>query len=72
MSESTPPLRERDAGMLRLMGAFFLVFGALVLAGLFWEGGRAERVVSVAAALVLLLTGAGALGFARWIRNHPR
>lgn len=72
MSDLTRSFRERDAGMLRLMGAFFLVFGALVLAGLFWEGGHAERVVSVAAGLVLLLTGAGALGFARWIRKHQR
>lgn len=65
-------LTRRDAGMLRMMGWFFGVFGFLVLAGLFWEQSHEERMVNLGASILLIAAGGGAMLIAgRWARRKP-
>ena len=75
-TEQPPPVtlaqrRRRDAGMVRLMGVFFFGFGVMVLIGQFWRQDMAERVVNLAAGLVLLAAGVGAWYLGDRLR-HPR
>jgi hypothetical protein len=56
----------RDASALRLMAAFFILFGLLVLVGLLWDQTRTERIVSIAASTLLLLAGVAFL----WIASR--
>ena len=63
---------QRDTGMLRMMGWFFIVFGVLVWVGMFWDRGVAERVVSTTAGLILVIVGGLAIGYARWLRQRAR
>jgi hypothetical protein len=50
--------------MLRIMGAFFTVFGVLVLIGQGWPQSPSERLVNAIAGVLLLGIGVGVIGMA--------
>lgn len=64
-------LRGRDAGMVRLMGVFFVGFALLVLLGQFWPQGWPERVVNGVAGVALLVTGVGAIVVSARLNRPP-
>jgi LPXTG-motif cell wall-anchored protein len=57
----TPQFARRDAWVFRLLGGFFLVFGVLVLIGLFWPQSGVEKGVTVASGISLLIIGLASL-----------
>ena len=71
MNDSTNEARERDAAAMRILSAFFLTLGSLVLVGTFWTLDNARGIiVSLASSAALLGIGAFMLRFAR--RDQPR
>jgi len=65
-----PNMAGRDAGMLRVMGWFFVGLSALVLIGALWRQDAASRIVNLGATVLLLGVGVGMiLGGARLKRR---
>ena len=60
-----PTTARRDRLTLRLLAAFFAVFGLLVWVGLFWEQSADGRWVNAGAGLALVLAGAVSFLMAR-------
>jgi uncharacterized membrane protein YeiB len=65
-------LAGRDRAIFRMMGGFFSAFALLTLVGLFWKQTSAERVVNIAASLILLGVGLGAFRLAARVRRRDR
>ncbi len=60
MAKTSNGDHQRDAGSLRVLGAFFAILGSIVLLATFWELDRPRAaVVNVASGAVLVAVGAG-------------
>ncbi len=60
---------QRDAWVLGLLGIFFVIFGVLVLAGLFWPQTGVEKLVTLASGLILLVVGTAGILIARHLKG---
>lgn len=60
MEQQPNDIEQRDADTLRVLGIFFSIMGALVLAGTFWAIGKlAAVIVSLLSGGILLAIGLG-------------
>ena len=64
--DSESSFKKRDGLIFQLLGWFFVVFGLLVWAGLFWPQATEGRIVNGIAGAALLMAGGGALYLARY------
>ena len=73
VAAATPDYRRRDALSLTMIGTFFVLIAALVLAGQFFgESTSAARIVNLVAGATLLLASLGMLAMAARMRFAGR
>ena len=61
---------KRDAEILQMLGIFLIVLAVPVLIGTFWAEGSFERIINVAAGLIIGAIGTGMVLRGRWTGRH--